>query len=145
MSSIIIFVPGEPRSQGSKRWLPNGGLKEAGAENLRPWRASVTSHTVAEMRRENFPTLEGPVYVTIDFLYLRPKSHYGTGKNSGTLKPSAPMFKATMPDIDKLCRAILDSLTDASLFRDDGQVASLTATKTFGEQQGARIEIGEIR
>ena len=52
----------------------------------------------------------------------RPKSHFGTGKNADKVKQSAPVFPATMPDIDKLMRAILDGLTDAQVWLDDGQV-----------------------
>lgn len=142
--TLIIFVAGQPRSQGSKRWMPNGAMREAGAENLKPWRAAITSEAVGEIGRTGWETLGGPVYVSIDFLFMRPKSHYGTGRNQGVTKANAPLFHSSQPDIDKLARAVLDSLTDAAVFRDDSQVATLTLTKTYAERQGARIEVGAI-
>lgn len=143
--SITFFVAGKPQSQGSKNWTPNG-MKEFNEDSLRPWRVAITAEAVAEMRRTGFETLTGAVYVTVDFLYIRPKSHFGTGRNAAILKPSAPLFKPTMPDIDKLTRAVLDSLTNATVFKDDAQVVHLNATKVYDEyQQGARIQVGEVK
>ena len=54
-----------------------------------------------------------------------------------------------MPDIDKLIRAILDGLTDAQVWHDDGQVVWLQAAKryigTTGlHGPGVHITIGEM-
>ena len=75
---------------------------------MKPWRRQVAAayrdHCFGDM-------LDGPVIVTVDFYLPRPKSHYGTGRNAGALKPSAPAEHLTMPDLDKLTRAVGDALT----------------------------------
>ena len=43
------------------------------------------------------------------------------------------------PDIDKLARAILDALTDARVWPDDGQVVTMHVEKRYGEP-GVEIE-----
>jgi crossover junction endodeoxyribonuclease RusA len=40
------------------------------------------------------------------------------------------------PDIDKVCRAVLDALTGI-LYRDDAQVVALSAVKTYADGYGA--------
>ena len=70
----------------------------------------------------------------------RLKGHYGTGKNAGTLKPSAPLFHTSKPDLDKLVRCIKDALTGIA-WKDDAQVSLVCATKVYDEQPGARISI----
>lgn len=76
----------------------------------------------------------GPVALDVIFYLPRPKSHYGTGKNANKLKNSAPTYVTTNPDIDKILRSALDSLTGIA-FRDDSQVVSITARKTYGNPQ----------
>lgn len=141
---MSFFVPGQPRPQGSKRWLPNGAMKEAGEKNLRPWRSAVTYEAQAEMRKVGLSKIEGPVFVIVDFHFSRPKSHFGTGRNAGVLKTAAPFFYRSQPDIDKLERAVLDAMTDAGVWSDDAQVATLHATKVYADLPGARIEVGRV-
>lgn len=38
------------------------------------------------------------------------------------------------PDLDKLCRAVLDALTDAGIWHDDSQVCSLSAIKVYADE-----------
>lgn len=63
----------------------------------------------------------GPVEVLVVAWLPRPRSHYGTGRDVGRLRPSAPAFPTTTPDVDKLARVVLDGLTDGGLWRDDAQ------------------------
>ena len=40
----------------------------------------------------------------MNFRFVRPKSHYGTGRNAKKLKPSAPPHHTQKPDATKLLR-----------------------------------------
>lgn len=131
-----IEVPGIPAPQGSKRHVGNGIMVEA-SKSLPPWRDSVIWHTRQACREP----LLGAVQVTILFAFPRPKSHYGTGRNAGTVKPGAPLFHAGRPDLDKLTRAVLDGLTQGGAYKDDGQVAALGCKKIYGARPGCRITI----
>ena len=135
MTAIDVFVPGIPVPQGSSRAFVRGGhavITSANAK-LRPWRATVTA-AIAETDPE---LLTGPVVVDLDFVFPRPASHYG----KRGLRGAAPEYPATRPDLDKLCRACLDSLTDAGAVRDDSQVVELSASKYFGEHPGVRVVV----
>jgi crossover junction endodeoxyribonuclease RusA len=84
---------------------------------------------------------DGAVGVIVTFFMPRPKSHYGSGRNALNLKPSAPFYPAVMPDIDKLLRAVLDGLTDAQVWHDDGQVVLVHASKRYEVEAGPGAEI----
>ncbi len=96
--------------------------------------------------------LTGPVSADLLFCFARPASHYGTGRNSGQLRPSAPRYPANKGsgDIEKLVRACFDALTDAAVWRDDSQVVKQQAEKVWvGDQDaldrpGVRIEIRPV-
>jgi len=91
-------------------------------------------------QQEGAEVIECPVRIEIQFYLPRPKSHYGTGKNKGALKESAPWYHIATPDIDKLVRCVLDALTGVA-WKDDSQVVSVTATKSYGIMPGARIKV----
>ena len=83
----------------------------------------------------------------IDFIFTRPESHYGTGRNSGILRDDAPPFPTSrrIGDIDKLVRTILDALAAAEVIVDDQIVASLTAEKRWCLAGQAGVAVTVIR
>lgn len=139
---ITINLTGHPRPQGSKirtQW----GMREA--SDIKPWRDAITTAAIESLA--GAPPLEGPVSVGIVFGFNRPAGHYGSGRNAGVVKPSAPEGPVTrsVGDVDKLARGVLDALTAAKVFFDDSQVVELRAVKVFigrGHREGARITVG---
>src|SRR5262245_5562628 len=119
--TIGFTVFGVPVPQGSK--MPYGG--EANP-HLSPWRS-----TVAEKAAEatNEPLL-GPVEVTAEFVFPRPKGHFRTGRRAGELKDSAPYWHTIKPDLDKLMRAIGDALS-GTVLHDDSQIATWMVCKRY--------------
>jgi Holliday junction resolvase RusA-like endonuclease len=84
------------------------------------------------------------VEVWTRFYTQRPKGHYGTGRNAGLLKDSAPARPITKPDKDKLERRVLDALSGV-IYADDSQVVGGEPSKWYAEgDDPARIEI-EVR
>jgi Holliday junction resolvase RusA-like endonuclease len=125
---LDLVVVGLPQPQGSKRHVGGGVLVESNAKTLMPWRSTI-AFAAADKYRE--PPSREALRVTLAFSFPRPSSHFGTGRNEGELRGSAPAYKTTKPDLDKLVRAALDALTGI-VFVDDAQVAELLAWKDFG-------------
>lgn len=127
MTVISVFVPGIPIPQGSMRGYVRNGRVAITSDNgkLRSWRVDVAS-ALAEARG-TAETTDSPVEVRVEFMFLRPSSHYGTRG----LRPSAPPVPHTKPDLDKAVRAILDAGTTARVWTDDARVVSLRATKRY--------------
>ena len=142
---IVIRVYGLPAGQGSKRHVGNGRMVES-SKRVAPWRSDVMLHS---RNAYQGPPLACPVSMEITFWLPRPKSHYRTGRFAGELKPNAPVFAPTVPDIDKLCRSTLDGLSMKSggaILVDDSQVVTITAQKRYvteAEGCGAYIRVIE--
>lgn len=133
---IKYTIPGLPQAQGSKRVF-NNVLVETN-KNLRPWRA--TAACLARDAMNGAAPLAGAVAVTATFVFPRPKSHYRTGKLSHVLRDDAPFYKSSKPDVDKLQRALYDSLT-GTILGDDSQIARYGGTKIYGDVPGVVVEV----
>jgi crossover junction endodeoxyribonuclease RusA len=148
---IKIRVHGIPAPQGSKRHVGGGRMIESSAR-VAPWREAVRAeaqrYTEREQRRYGLPGLSeaGAVAVGIVFIFARPGSHFGSGRNARQVRPSAPARPASRGrnDIDKLARSTLDGLVSGGILADDGLVVDLTLAKVYaepGEAPGAVIEV----
>lgn len=132
---IAFTVFGQPQTAGSKKGFFNKGLGRVqivdANPNSRLWKEAVSSAA-----RENYKgdLLRCPLKVTFTFYTPRPKGHFGTKG----LRPSAPKYPATRPDVLKLSRAVEDALSKV-IYEDDSQIVSETLHKRFGEP--ARVEI----
>ena len=133
---IEFRVPGVAAPQGSKKAFRTRGGRIALVEScarVKPYRATVAL-AAREVLAEG--ATHGTVGVSIAFTFVRPKSHYNA---KGVLRAGVATHPGK-PDIDKLCRAVLDSLTGI-IYADDSQVVSLVATKAYGNTAESRISI----
>ena len=135
---LTCIIPGTPQQQGSKRNVGGNRFIEAN-KNLAPWRADAIAYLQAEWRGRG-PITE-PVSLDVAFDFARPASHYGTGRNAGVLKDSAPGGKATAPDLDKLCRALGDALTQSGVLRDDALIVEWVARKQWATKPSTWLQI----
>ena len=137
----IISVKGmESAPQGSKKHVGNGIMVET-SKRLKSWRKQVNFETKLVVS----DIIEEPVEVDVVFWFKRPKLHY---LPNNMLRQSAPVYitNKNKGDLDKHCRALLDSLTK-SAFADDSQVVSLHAVKKYCDTEsetGANIKIKTI-
>ncbi len=147
MTPIVIELWGvAPQQQGSKN--PWGGDTN---KHLHGFREKLAENAATVMREGGHKVIDGPVRLDVDFVFERPASHFGTGKNEGLIKSSAPVWKQSVPDRDKLLRAIGDALTKV-VYRDDARIVDGNARKVYVgfspqlthttyKQQGVHIEI----
>lgn len=136
-----IVIPGTPQQQGSKRYVGGGRMVETN-RRLPLWRAEAIDRIRAWCGPDWAP-LDGPITLDVGFVFARPASHWGTGRNSDRLKPSAPTWKTTAPDLDKLLRAVCDALTQAGFWRDDARLAHAHARKQWGPLAHTIIHVKE--
>lgn len=74
---------------------------------------------------------ETPLTLHAGFFYERPKSHYGTGRNAGVLKPGRELWEPIgRPDLDNLLKLIGDSLSGHA-FDDDSRVTIGAQLKAY--------------
>jgi Holliday junction resolvase RusA-like endonuclease len=136
---LQFFVRGHPRAQGSKRHVGKGVMVEM-AKDLGPWRKAITDEAI---KAANGTKLFSPLRVRVIFFFNRPAGHYGTGRNAGNLKPSAPKYREQNPDLDKLLRALFDALVVSGVILDDRFIVRVEAEKRYGDP-GVLVEVSEL-
>lgn len=136
---IRFFVAGTPAPGGSKKAYVRGGraVLVDDAKNNASWRERVASEA---SRAYAGPLLDDPLDVIFLFFEIRPRGHYGTGKNARRLKPSAPAYPAKKPDVLKLGRSTEDALSGV-LWTDDSRTVDLLLRKRYGPRPGCQIMV----
>jgi Holliday junction resolvase RusA-like endonuclease len=141
---IAFTVIGEAAPAGSKRAFrnPHSGriMVTDASKGSKPWKARVAATAVEHFEGE---LLDGPLVLELSFFRPRPKTHYGSGRNSAVVKPSAPSYPATRPDVLKLARGVEDALTGV-VWRDDAQIVDEVLRKRYGSPARCEVTIREL-
>ena len=140
--SLSCVIPGTPQQQGSKNRGRNGTMYDAN-RNLPAWRdTAITTLRRAAVHQWGTPVpIDFGVIVTARFVFPRPKSHYRTGRYAGQLRPDAPTYKTSAPDLDKLQRALGDALTQAGILRDDALIVRWDTAKVYGNEPRVSVQV----
>lgn len=130
---FTFTVFGIPVTQGSTKAFVVAGRARITHDKREPllnWRNAI-GFSAREAMPEGFPS-DGPVAVYATFALPRPKS-----------APKKVVVPAKKPDLDKLARGLLDSLTGV-VINDDSQVIHLELHKQFATEQfppGVIVEV----
>ena len=141
MKSLTFFAIGTPVGQPRPRACIRGkhaGMYDPGTADA--WKAAVAR---AAKEASDGHVFTGPVHLNLWVYMPRPKSHF---RASGAIKPSAPSWHTSKPDLDNIEKAIKDAITDAGIWADDSLVCLVYKSKFYSVdgRPGARIEIREI-
>ena len=129
-NTITLMIPGQPVGKNRPRFTRVGkGVRtysdQGDEEQL--W-VMVARQQIQKLAVRRF---SGAVEVKIIFWFKRPVSHFGSGKNAGTLKPSAPGVPTTKPDNDNLVKHVMDCLNHCDVWVDDSYVVGIHAIKRY--------------
>lgn len=143
MSIPVKAVPGS--NQKKAFYNPHTGRSHITdkAKNRSEFIAILRLHAAKKAEELGWDPFEGPVAASYRFFYARPKSHYGTGRNAGIVKESAPERHTQKPDIDNLIKTTKDSLKGI-VWRDDSQVAEIDAVKFWAEKNSVEITVMKL-
>lgn len=134
---IKIKVLGAPIAKKRPRFVRRG--KFVGAYNAQETEESRWLWQVRQQMGDTMP-LDGPLDVRMWFFLPRPKYHFGTGRNAGCLKASAPRHHTTKPDIDNLEKFVLDCLNGVA-FKDDKQIVRVDKAKLYSTNPRTEIVV----
>lgn len=135
--SATAFVPlkdGWPLARGGR--LPGGKYRNGSvvvnitSDNpaLKKWRKRIADGARGAWHCD---PIEGvSLEVEAHFFLKRPESHWRTGRYAHLLKDSAPAAPLTIPDVDKLLRAVLDGLSGV-VYEDDNLVTFAPPEKHY--------------
>lgn len=124
-SAIAIMKNGKPVMKNGRVLT---SVVDSSGQKGKDWRREVARCAKEAMR--GLDLLDGPLLVEMTFRRRRPTGHYGSGKNSAVLKPSAEPFPVPKPDVLKLARGAEDACTGI-VWVDDAQTVSLLIHKRY--------------
>ena len=79
--------------------------------------------------------LDGAVVVCVTWRYPWRKGESKRTRAEGVIPCT------TRPDVDNICKMLLDCMTRLAFWTDDGQVARLTVCKEWGDDPGIGIQV----
>lgn len=122
-------VEGLPAPQGSKRHVGNGRMIEA-SKYLPAWRKAIET----ECQSLFDEPMDGALEVELWFYLPKPSS-------------VSRVYPSVMPDLDKLCRAVGDGLTNGGAISDDARIVDLHAFKRYSVDgwTGVVVQIAQIK
>lgn len=127
---IILTVQGLPIAQPRHRTACKGGFPRhyiPSDHAIHAWKKKVSEAAA----KSSDGVIEGAIKVDCLFVFAASK------------KNMRGQYKISKPDIDNLCKGILDSL-NTILWVDDAQVCEIHAAKMFGVESYAVIRIESI-
>jgi Holliday junction resolvase RusA-like endonuclease len=128
MAEVSLSVIGDPASQGSHA-IMQGRIVQVNSKKHKAWRNAITQTALATLPADWEP-IDKPCELIVNFYMPKPAS----------VKRSLP---SVSPDLDKLIRAVGDSLTDSGVVTDDSRIVRISARKLYaiGIEPGATIEV----
>jgi Holliday junction resolvase RusA-like endonuclease len=134
MKEIRLTIPGKPIP------LSRAGHGQFGGKFLTAPTSKQIGLVVDTWERAGEPRFgdDVPLQLLATFLFERPASHFGTGRNAGKLKPSARPFPIGRPDLSNLLKLVEDAL-NGNAFKDDSRIVEAWPTKAYADR--ARTEI----
>ena len=128
MAEVSLSVVGDPASQGSHA-IMQGRIVQVNSKKHKAWRNAITQTALATLPADWEP-IDEPCELIVNFYMPKPAS----------VKRSLPTVS---PDLDKLIRAVGDSLTDSGVVVDDSRIVRISARKLYaiGIEPGATIQV----
>jgi len=138
VADILQFlVEGHPKAQPRVKAYRRGnraGVYDPGTAD--GWKLLVGAACRANWNRAQFT---GPLRLVLGFFMPRPKAHFN---RHGDVKPLAPKWHESKPDLDNLAKAVMDAMTQLQVWKDDSQVVQLEVGKSYGHRAGCIVILG---
>ena len=138
--SVSLFIPGPPKSQKRHRT----SFKNGRMWNYDPSKQEKVQFSLLAKKQASMLPLDAPISIKVICAFDRPKSHYGTGRNSGILKDNAPKYFTKKPDVDNCLKFVMDALQINKIwYPDDCVINDVTIQKIYADEitPGTYIEL----
>jgi Holliday junction resolvase RusA-like endonuclease len=128
MAEVSLSVTGNPASQGSHA-IMYGRIVQVNSSKHKAWRKAIVQEAIASLP-DDWQPIDEPCELIVNFYLPKPK----------TVDRQLP---SVSPDLDKLIRAVGDSLTDSGVVTDDSRIVRISARKLYAEgiEPGASIQV----
>lgn len=126
METIDFYINGNPKPLKRHRITRGNRIYDPSSVDKKEWMKEAKDFC------PEIP-LDCPITVELEFVMKRPKSHYGTGRNSGKLKNSSPKEHLKTPDLDNLVKFVLDAM-NGHFYKDDSRITKIICSKKYNDE-----------
>ncbi len=143
--TITLTIYGDPKAQKRHRHAKIKSKKGLDfITNYDPSKSEKQNFLLTVQNQRPKEPFDVPLSVDMAFYFSRPKGHYGTGKNANVLKPSAPKWHTSKPDVDNLRKFYMDSLNKI-YWKDDSVICAGQTLKQYSNRPRVEIVIRPIK
>tara|TARA_R100000458_G_C8275705_1_gene250858 strand:- start:3585 stop:3983 length:399 start_codon:yes stop_codon:yes gene_type:complete len=106
------------------------------------WRMAVELAAVEAARDQGWEATDEPMELNAIFFMPRPKAHY---RSNGELKPNAPLYCPTKPDLSNIIKGTEDALEQSGVIARDQLIVALQCVKLYAgeEDVGATLTLSK--
>ncbi len=137
MPKLTFFVDGQPLGKQRPRFARSSGFVRVYTPGKTASYEAHIKELVRQVMQQGTWPIAGPVKVSLCFFMKVPKS-WSKLKRAKAI--DGEIMAACKPDIDNLCKAVLDACNKI-LWVDDAQIVELSASKLYGETPGVLVEV----
>ena len=131
MRPITFSVPGKPVPQPRAR-ITKAGHKYYPDNGIEEYRNAIAIACTAVC---DTPTNEAPLTMIVDWVFVRPKSHF---RKDGTLRPGVPILPRG--DNKNLLSGVEDALNGIA-YLDDHQIGKHVMERSYGTEARTTVRI----
>lgn len=136
---IEFTIPGNPKALKRHRTVRKGDF----ITNYDPSEGDKADFLAISMEHKPEIPFDEPLSVYYTFAFSRPKAHYRTGAYSHLLKPSAPKWHISTPDMDNLMKFINDAY-NGHFWKDDSRICHAVENKIYDDRPYIKIQITRL-
>jgi len=141
---LTFTILGDPCAKARHRSTRTGRMynPQSAEDAASMW---IIQKQLSEQAGAGYEPTEKALSLAVEAVFVRPKSHYGTGRNAGKLKPSAPVHHVKVPDLDNIVKRVSD-LMNAIVYKDDSQIVQIVepSIKRYGKKPRVIFTITEL-
>ena len=117
----LIYIPSLPVAKMRHRSTKRGHTYDQNADNHEACiqKAQISGH---------HGIFRGALMVQYDFVFPRPKSHFGSGRNAKVLRSDAPKYCTNKKDLDNMEKFYADSF-NCIAYLDDSQICEVSRSQ----------------
>ena len=106
------------------------------------WRLAVELAATEAARDQGWEQLTEPAELKVVFWMPRPKAHY---RANGELKPAAPLYCHTKPDLSNLLKGTEDALERSGVIKGAQLIVAIETVKLYGPESavGANLTLSK--
>ena len=139
-NGVKFTVMGTPVAKGRPKFARRGNFVATYTPTKTVNFESIVKLSFMQSVGTDFTPYDEALCIRVNAFFTRPKGHFGSGKNAGELKKSAPKHMLTKPDADNVLKACIDALNGVA-FTDDKLIVHVHASKAYSERPRCDVEI----